>query len=63
MYFGYSTLTPYVPALVILGSILNVDPYDTLSMTISWIFLILSIPVYYGLFVYRNQEIVYKKDF
>jgi hypothetical protein len=63
MYLGYSTLTPYVPAMVIVGNILNVDPYDTLSTTNSFIALAASLPVYLFLYVCFDQDFDIKKAF
>lgn len=45
IYIGYILPTPYVPAMVILGKTLNVEPYDELNMPISWIALIVCILV------------------
>jgi hypothetical protein len=53
MYIGY--MIPYVPTMVILGNTLDVEPYVELNMAISWAALILSLPAYYGLYVYLDQ--------
>ena len=54
MYMGYITPTPYVPAMVILGNTLNVEPYNELNMPISWIALILCILLYSCLYLCRD---------
>lgn len=53
MYIGY--MMPFVPTMVIIGGTLRVSPYDQLSMPIAWIALILSLPFYYGLYIYLDQ--------
>ena len=55
MYIGY--LMPFVPTMAIIGETLNVSPYDQLSMPIAWISLVLSLPLYYGLYIYMDQVV------
>ena len=53
IYIGY--MCPFIPTMVIIGDILDVEPYNQLNMPISWISLILSMPLYYGIYIYLDQ--------
>ena len=52
MYCGY--MVPFVPTMVILADILNVEPYNQLNIPATWAALIFSVPLYYGLYIYLD---------
>jgi hypothetical protein len=52
MYCGYAV--PFVPTMIILANTLGVEPYNQLNMPGTWAALILSLPLYFGLYVYLD---------
>jgi ABC-2 family transporter protein len=60
MYWGY--MVPYVPLVIVIGNTLMVDEYEYkllegLNMPLTWACLILSLPLYYFLYVYLDSII------
>ena len=52
MYIGY--VFPFTPTMVILGQTLDITLYKNLNIAFAWGALLLSIPIYFGLYVYLD---------